>query len=69
MCIVGGGPVGEEVFLWKVEVRMGDALGGGVFRHGHGGGAEVQAVVFSAGLEEETFGDYRGEIESREEVG
>jgi hypothetical protein len=51
------GPGRERVFLGKVEVWMWDAVGGCVFSLGDGGGAEVEGVVLSAGLEEEAFGN------------
>lgn len=51
------GPGGERVFLGEVEVWVGDAFGGCVFGLRDGGGAEVEGVVLSAGLEEEAFGN------------
>jgi len=69
VCGVGLRPGGEEVFLWEVEVRVWDSVGGGVFCHWGGGGAEMECVVFPAGLEEEACRNNRGECEGGEEVG
>lgn len=62
-----GAPGPEVVFLVIVEVWFEGYAGGGFFL-GSGDGAEVDAVVFGAGLEEDAFWGYRGEGQGVEEV-
>jgi hypothetical protein len=58
----------EVVFLGVVEVWFeGDA--GVRFFLGDGGGAEVEAVIFAAELDEDPFWEGGGEGEGFEEVG
>lgn len=61
-------PGEQEVFLREVEIFVGHAESGRVFCHGQRCGTEVDCVVLSTRLEEEAFGDDRGEGECREEV-
>lgn len=62
-----GAKVEEEIFLGVVEIRLeGDARV--VFFLREGGGTEVDAVVFGAGLEHDSFGGDGGEGEGEEQV-
>lgn len=54
-------PGGEQVFLGEVEVCVWDAVGWQAFGLGDGCWAEMEGVVFSAGLEEEAFRDDVGD--------
>ena len=55
--------------MGEVEVCVWDAVGWQAFGLGDGCWAEMEGVVFSAGLEEEALGDDLGDGEGAEEVG